>query len=445
MVETPVSARGHSISNDKHPIDLDERRIDAIFAELDQCHLPGAAVGIAIDGKPTYRKGFGLANIELPVVLSPTIRMRIMSLTKQFTSLAYMLLCEAGKATIHDPIGDYLPELHPVIRDVTMRELMGHLGGLRDVFDICSQFSGTDRPVSSAELLSLYRDIDDLNAVPGTSWIYNNGGYLILGFAIERITGRSLEDVFRERIFEPIGMFATVLRRTDFDFLPESATCHMTNAAGEYEKSNLFGTAWAGEGGIVSTVDDMLRWLVHMETPTVGSTATWQSMKSPQRLANGTSTGYGLGLVADRYRGIETISHAGGKMGCNSYMVKVPSASLDIVIMVNRGDVWASQLAERILDACLPGLDPHPDKEPVTGSIASGIFRSPKTDRVIKLFSKGGHQIASIDGLDMPVEPDIGGKLWPAGMFRTTKQAITLVGDGIQPVSLVLDDFGERR
>src|SRR5438128_1835507 len=111
---------------------FDEKKIDAVFADLNQCHLPGAAVGIAIGGKPVYRKGFGLANMELSVVLSPSIRMRIYSTTKHFTCLAYMLLCEDGKAGIDDPIGKHLPELHPVSRNVTVRQLMGNISGLRD-------------------------------------------------------------------------------------------------------------------------------------------------------------------------------------------------------------------------------------------------------------------------------------------------------------------------
>src|ERR1700720_4491723 len=105
-------------------IAFDEKKVDAIFTDFDQCHLPGAAVGIAIGGRPVYRKGFGLASIELPIVLSPSIRMRIGSTTKHFTALAYMLLCEEGRADVDDPIGKFLPELHPVSHKITMRQLM---------------------------------------------------------------------------------------------------------------------------------------------------------------------------------------------------------------------------------------------------------------------------------------------------------------------------------
>jgi D-aminopeptidase len=419
---------------------FDEKKIDAIFAPFDQCRLPGAAVGIAIHGTPVYRRGFGVANMELPILLSTNIRMRIASISKHFTALAYMLLCEDGIADIDDPIGKYLPELHRSTHKVTMRQLMGNIGGLHDAYDICHQFSGTAYPATSAELLSFYGDLDEINAQPGTAWIYNNGGFLILSFAIERISGQSLEQVFQDRIFEPIGMYQSLLRRWETDFVPNSATAHMTSASGEYEKSNFFGNAWAGEGGIVSTVDDMLRWLAHMDAPTVGSAATWKAMKTSQVLANGTLTGYGLGLHIDRYRGAETLYHPGGGLGSSAQMIKVPSVGLDVVILVNREDVHATALADKVLDACLVGLDPA--KEQSTGSFAFGTFRSPTTGRVIQLFTNEGHQTASIDGMDIPVERDSGGILWPAGFFRDVKQAITLVGDPVQPTSIRLSDFG---
>ena len=336
-------------------VELDEKKIDRIFAGLDSCRLPGAAVGIAIDGRPVYREGFGLANMELPVVLSPTTRMRIGSASKHFTSLAYLLLCEEGRAGIDDPIGKYLPELHPVAHPVTARQLMSHTSGLRDVHDICWQFGGLGRPVSSAELLSLYRDIGDANGPPGTEWNYNNGGYLMLSAAIEQITGQSLEDVLRERLFEPVGLHNTLLRRFDTDFVPNSATLHMTDAAGRFGKSYL-GTALAGEGGIVSTVDDMLRWLAHMDTPAVGSPATWEAIKTSQRLHDRASTGYGLGLVVGNYRGVETLSHGGGVLGGNSQMLKVPAVGLDVVVLINRHDLEATSLTNEILDDCLVGL-----------------------------------------------------------------------------------------
>lgn len=419
-------------------VSFNEQRTDAIFAELNQCHLPGAAVGIAVRGYPVYRKGFGLASAELPVVLSATTRMRLFSVSKHFACLAYLLLCEEGQASIDDPIDKYLPELHPVARAVTPRQLMGNISGLRDSHDITWVFSGAAAPVLSTDLLSFYHTIDDVNCAPGTSWIYNNGGFLLLTFIVERITGQSMEEVLYRRIFGPVGMHDTLLRRTNTDFIPNSATMHMTNPAGSYHRSYLGGER-AGEGGVVSTVDDMLRWLRHMDDPVVGNVDTWTAMKTPQVLANGTSTGYGLGLFAGKYRGVETVFHSGGGMGANAFMLKVPAARLDVVVLVNRHDVDSMSLAHRILDACLPDLDPVKDS-PRRKTVA-GVFRSPTTGRVVQLFSKDEQQRGWIDNYDIPLEIDGDGVLRPSQMFGFLKQQLTPL-DSLGPERIRFDDFG---
>ncbi len=420
-------------------IEFDEKKIDRIFAGLDQGRLPGAAVGIAIGGKPVYRKGFGLASMELPVVLSPTIRMRIGSTTKHFTCLAYLLLCEQGKAGIDDPIGKHLPELHPVMRSVTMRQVMGNISGLRDACDIRSRLSGMEREVSAADILSLFKNVDDLNFAPGTAYAYNNGGFLLLGIVVERLAGKSLEDVFRESIFEPAGMCDTLLRRSNNDFVPNSATLHMTTLAGGFDRSYLPG-ALTGEGGIVSTVDDMLRWLAHMDAPVVGTAATWEAMKRPQKLVNGTSTDYSLGLKTGMYRGVQTLFHSGGVRGGNSDMLKVPAAGIDIAIMTNRQDVFGSLLTYEILDCCLPHLDPirKAPHEPR----ATGVFRSRATGCVIRLAVQNGQQIALIYSLETQLEGGEDGVLRPAGLLKDSKYTIELFGDPARPSSIRFTDYG---
>jgi D-aminopeptidase len=385
---------------------------------------------------PVYRKGFGLASMELPLVLSPAIRMRIGSTTKQFTALSYMLLCEDGKASLDDPIGKYLPELHPSARGVTARQLMGNTSGLRDACAIKLDFSGIDtRPVTSQDILNLYRDLHDVNAAPGTAFIYNNGGWVLLGLAIERIAGRSLEEIMRTRIFEPIGMHDTLLRRWDSDFVPNSASTHMTDRSGTFIRGS-YGMDFAGAGAIASTVNDMLRWMAHMDAPIVGDGTTWQVMKVPQTLLNGTSSGYGVGLRIGGYRGIDTLYHAGGWTGGNAQMIKVPAAALNVVVILNREDVSAVALAARILDSCLPDLDPMPEMP--GGPLKAGVFRSEKSGRVVQLFEQAGQQMTSIDGMDLPIAPGTDGVLRPPET-ASFKVALSLAADSS---SLQLIDYG---
>ncbi|MGI9170419.1 MAG: serine hydrolase domain-containing protein, partial [Caulobacteraceae bacterium] len=375
---------------------FDEQEIDEIFAPLNQCRKPGGAVGIAIGGTPVYRKGFGLAHIELPVLLSPTIRMRIGSTTKHFAAFAYMLLCEAGKAGIDDAIENHIPEIHAAAHGVTMRRLMGHTGGLRDSVAISMLTNGPAAPLTDAQMRAYYATIDDVDFAPGTAWSYNNGGYLLLTAVIERLAGRTLDEVLRTCIFQPLGMNDTLLRRWEREFVPNSATLHMIDAKGNFTRDYM-GMEITGMGGIVSTMDDMLIWLKHMDAPTIGSAETWRLMREPHRLANGSSTQYGLGLTAAPYRGVETVHHGGGVLGGNSQMIKVPSAGLDITVAVNRADVRAVDFANRIIDLLVDGLEPEPEK--ADAEKATGVYISPTSGRVVELAEKEGIQLFSFDGL----------------------------------------------
>jgi hypothetical protein len=328
-----------------------------------------------------------------------------------------------------------------------MRQLMGNVSGLRDSLDISWLFSGITQAVSVADVLSFYRDVDDVNFAPGTSWCYSNGSFLLLTVAIERITGQALEDVLRERIFERVGMHDTLLRRLGTDFVANSATMHMVDPTGAYNRSYV-GSALTGEGGMASTVDDMLRWLGHMDAPRVGSATTWGIMTTPQALNNGTSVGYGLGLVVCRYRGVERLSHSGGGLGASSQMLKVPSAGLDIIIMVNRHDVSAMLLADKILDACLPDLEPP--KTVTTRSFPTGIFCSPTTGRVIQLgiyanrsvWIKEGQPFALIDGSEFPIESDDDGVFRPTGYSNYLQRSVTILGGPGHPTSIRFSDVG---
>jgi D-aminopeptidase len=415
--------------------DFDAKKIDTVFASLDQCDLPGAAVGIAIDGVPAYRKGFGRANLELPVLLGPSIRMRIGSTTKHMTALAFMLLCEEGRASIDDPIGKHLPELNQASGRVTMRHLMGHTSGIRDVVQISMFVHGMDRRITDVEMLDYYRTIADVDFAPGESWSYNNGGYLLVTAAIERITGQSLDQVLSEKIFRPIGMSDTQLHRWDSELLPNTAALHMIDGTGGYTRGSM-GMELSGAGGVVSTMDDMLRWLRHMDSPVVGSAATWNLMRTPQRLASGTLTGYGFGLLLDRYRGVQTLSHAGGVIGGNSQMIKVPSAKLDIAVAVNRADANSIDLAHKVIEACLDGLEPVAI---VPGAaLPAGIYLSQRTGRVIELLAMGEMRLAAVDGgIPLPIVPHPDGVWRLAPMFSLLKQAFE-----VEAGSVRFSDFG---
>lgn len=419
--------------------DFDAAAVDAIFRDTDRCSLPGAAVGIAFHGVPIYRKAFGVANIEAPVVLSPSTRMRIGSITKQFTCLAFLLISDDWRSRLHDPLSTYLPWLNPAMAAVTVLQLMTHVSGIRDVLDICYQFSGLDKRVSVERLLAMYRSIDDANAAPGSTWMYSNGGYILLSAAIERIAGEPLESVFRKQLFERVGMPSSLLRRWDSDFLENSAVLHYPTSDGTYSKTHM-GTELTGEGGIVSTVDDMLAWLAVIDTAALGARQLWDVLTTPHRLANGAGTGYGLGMFIENRHGTKVLRHAGGVLGGTAELLKVPSAGLDIIVMTNRGDLSATLLAEQVLDYCMPGLI-GPQRKSVR-ALLTGNFRSPETGRVVELFGRGERQLAVIDGMEIPFDADEEGVLRTSGIWKHQRTSMIPAPDWSAPTSIHLDNFG---
>lgn len=416
---------------------FDEAEIDRIFAEVDQSHLPGAAVGIAIEGVPVYAKGFGLANMELPVLLTPRTRMRVGSTTKHFACLAYLLLCEEGLAGIDDEIGRYVDGLKPAVARAKILSLMSHISGIRDPFWLTMAMHGVDRSVTDRQILAYYETIDDVDFAAGTQWRYNNGGYVLLSAAIERISGQPLERVLHERIFTPAGMHDTMLRRWDSGFVPNSAALHFRDAQGVFSKTHM-GMELTGAGGMVSTMHDMLAWLKHMDAPVIGTPESWKRMREPQLLASGRSTRYGLGLFCDSYRGIDVVHHAGDVMSGNSQMIKVPGARLDISIGVNRSDVSASVLAFQIIDALVDGLAPVPEKADYARR--TGVFVSKRDGRVVTLVERDGGHLMTVDGgAAIPVSPDETGALQLPAPVAFFQRSVLIDGDAI-----MLTDFDDE-
>ncbi|HVI97559.1 MAG TPA: serine hydrolase domain-containing protein [Sphingomonas sp.] len=385
------------------PPRIDPAALDALLAPYDRSDAPGFAVGVALGGVPGYRRGVGMASIELPVVLSPGIRMRIGSTSKQFTALAVMLLAEEKRLSIDDSPRAVLPELPGWADAITLRQMMAHTSGMRDSLDLILHAAGPGVAAPPDIHLRTLAALDSVNFAPGTGWSYNNGAYALLSEIVTRVSGDPFADFLRERIFGPVGMTATMLRPLDTDLVPNSATLHVPSPAGGYMRG-VFGVPIGGEGGIVSTVDDMLAWLRHMSNPVVGAPETWRIMRTPL-----ISHGYGLGLIAGQHRGLATVHHAGAVVGGSCQMLKMVDHDLDIIVMSNGlGGLDLHNLVEAIIDSCISGL-PLPENapaEPITG-----IFYSAEAGRRLALEAIEGKQAIRIDGMTLPARRDSEGRL----------------------------------
>ena len=315
---------------------------------------PGMVVAVALNGATVYRRGLGLASIEHGVPNSPETRMRIGSVSKQFTCLAALLLAEEGLLDVDAPIGRYLPELPARAGRASLRQLMWHTAGIRCHIDTALLCDGLAVRPQGEALRSLVRQGGNFEA--GERMMYSNGGYHLLSLAMERVTKMALGAILEQRIFAPLGMDATALVPSDLDVHPDLATLYVPNGQGGYRRGIFPTEELLGEGGIVSTAGDMLRWMAHLRQPRrIGTPVSWEQMLQCPVFASGFKGEYALGLFIERHRGLETVNHAGNVLGGASHMLSVPAHGLDIFIMTNGAAADPIELAGRIVDTVLAG------------------------------------------------------------------------------------------
>jgi D-aminopeptidase len=327
-------------------------RLDALFQAANRSDAPGLVVGIALQGRPVYRRGYGLACVQQDKANSPNTRMRIASISKHFTSLACWLLAEEGKLDIDAPASRYLPELTGPRSIPSLRQFMSHTSGHRCTLELGSLANGAAMQPPDWQLRALARQ-REMNFAAGEGQIYCNGTYHALSIVIERVAGVPFEDFLKTRIFEPLGMHDTLSVRNAAQMVPRMAAAHIPVSTGGWQNPPI-DSDLLGDGGIISSIDDMLKWIAHLNGPKlVGTEKTWQELLRPVTLANGSTSTYALGLKRHCYRGVEVIHHSGGLFGINCQMLTVPAHGLDLIIMINGAPLSATGLARKVVDAVL--------------------------------------------------------------------------------------------
>lgn len=319
--------------------------------------------------------------------------MRIGSTSKHFTCLAVLLLAEEGKVDPDASVRRYIPELPKLEAEPSLRQLMSHAGGYRCCLDLGFIADGMAiQPKGSA--LAMQCRQTAANFAPGESSLYCNSGYHLLSHVIARTSGMPFERFLRERIFMPLGMLDTASVPNDLEIHRGMAALHVPQPDGGWKRGIFPSEEVLGEGAMISTLDDMLRWLVHLRGPkTVGSEATWAQMTTRARLDNGGTVPYALGLMRHDYRGLDVIHHAGGVIGGASQMLTVPSHELDVIIMTNGAMANPVELANQIVDVMLgEQLGPPAEKavaqrfRPLLGT----RYHSKRTGHVIGFGDTGG-------------------------------------------------------
>lgn len=333
-----------SIQQDRPAIDL-----DAEFASLTPIG-PGCAVGVAIAGAAPVIRAYGLADLEHPLPISADSVFETGSIAKQFTAAAMLLLVQDGKLALDDDIRRYLPEMPDYGTPITIRHLLTHTSGLREQWSLLA-LTGNG-PGSQVHTLGMILDLASrqkgLNFTPGTEYLYTNTNYALAAVIVERVSGTSLQRFTEQRLFQPLGMSHSRWREDFRTIVPERAMAYAWT--GDGFMANMPFTNVYGNGGLLTTIADLLRWNAFLDHPSTlpGGEALAAALQTPGKLRSGAALEYALGLEVTRAHGLKLVAHSGSTAGYKTWLGRYPDKGISVALLCNNGGIDSVDLGEKI-------------------------------------------------------------------------------------------------
>ena len=311
-----------------------ESKIDKVLNNQFKKNETGVAALVAKNGKVIYRKAFGKANLELDVNMTPNNVFEVGSITKQFTSVSILMLLEEGKLSLEDDITKFIPDYPTNGKKITVHHLLTHTSGIKSYTSMQEFGKVMTLDKSPLKFIDFFKK-EPMDFNPGEKYKYNNSGYFILGYIIEKVSGLSYSKFLQERIFDKIDM-----KNSYFG----SHTKLIKNRASGYQKREEFSNAQYisltlpyAAGSVMSTVDDMLKWQTAITDDVFVKEATIDKAFTNYTLNNGDKINYGYGWSLNEISDIATIEHGGAIPGYLSMGVFVPSKNVYVILFSNCG------------------------------------------------------------------------------------------------------------
>jgi len=328
-----------------------DRVADFVDGYLKKKQIPGCAVLVRKDGEVVLSAGYGMANLEHGVAVTPKTVFQSGSVGKQFTAMAVMMLVEEGKLSLGDPVSKFL-KVPSSWSAITIRHLLTHTSGLGDYPE---KFS-LQKDYSEEELLKMVTT-QELDFEPGEKWAYSNLGYLTLGIVIHKVTGKFYGDFLQERIFKKLGMTNTRIIN-EADIIPNRA------AGYHLVKGELKNQEWVApsvnttaDGSLYFTIEDMAKWDEALEQQRLLRADSYQQMWTPVELNDGSHASYGFGWsLGKNALGHRLIEHGGAWQGFATYIGRHPDDHLSVVVLCNRAGAQADYIAKVVAGYYIPGL-----------------------------------------------------------------------------------------
>lgn len=389
--------------------------VDAIFADLTKPGSPGCAVGIYRDGKIVYAKGYGLANIEENVPITPETIFDIASISKQFLAASILLLEREGKLRLDDDVRKYVTELPDYsalgARNITILDMLTHSSGLRD-YPSLFLLSGIhpDNVTTDRDALASIVRQKNLNFRPGSDWQYSNSGYFLLSLIVQRVSGKNLRDFAQENIFRPLGMTHTQFRNDHTALIPGRALAYDPGEKGGY-KLDVPYFEEASYGQLHTTIQDLQKWDENFYSGSVGGKSFAKEMEQQARLDDGTIVAYAKGLFIGEYRGLRTVWHSGASGGYRAYYLQFPEQHFSVVCLCNRAGLDRERRAREVADLYLAGAMTvkadvfNPSLTTAELKELAGTYRDAQRQEVWRVSEEGGKLRIEFEGTLLELRP----------------------------------------
>ncbi|HUF46543.1 MAG TPA: serine hydrolase [Vicinamibacterales bacterium] len=336
-------------------------RVDALFARW-TTSTPGCAVGVGQGGQVVLARAYGMADLERDVPNTPDTIFEAGSVSKQFTAAAVLALVDDGRLTLDDPVRQYVPELPDYGTPLTIRHMLTHTSGLRDWGSLAS-ISGWprgDRRHTHAHVVDILSRQRALNFAPGTRWSYSNSGYNLAAVIVARVSGMSFAEFSHARLFEPLGLTSTSWRDDYTRIVPKRAVAYAAGRGGGPFRLNMPFEDVHGNGGLLTTVGDLVRWNEHYDNPPPGAAARVARQHEAAVLTGGQTLEYAYGIYVRPYKGVREVSHSGSTAGYRAFLTRFPGERLSVAVLCNAASANPTQLAHAVADLYL-GARANPD------------------------------------------------------------------------------------
>lgn len=320
-----------------------EMQIDSLFSRYN-VSTPGVAVAVVKDGKIILQKGYGIANLEYDIPITPATVFHVASVSKQFTAFSIYLLEKQGKLSLDDDIRKYIPELPDFGRTVRIKHLLAHTSGIRDQWALLTLAGWRmDDVITTEHILKILSRQQELNFEPGSQFGYSNSGFTLLAEVVTRVSGKSFPAFTKESIFDPLGMTNTLFY-DDFEKIVKNRAYSYEIKDGQYRKKNL-NYSNAGATSLFTTVEDLSKWAMNFQQPVVGDAELIARFNEPSTLNNGQrvlhaviegdSSFHAKGQLIRNYRGVDVYNHSGHDAGFRTFLIRIPDKHLSIITLSN--------------------------------------------------------------------------------------------------------------